>query len=164
MANYNTFSRTNYFKVKDYDKFINWAENCGVQFEVVENRDNKGTYALLSEDYEGVSIITLHCFDAEDFYYDEDPQESNIERLKKKLGVYKSGEYEYYEEHIPKDLAEHLVDDEVAIFIELGKEKLRCLNGFAIAVNSKGETREVTINSIYEMAKELGNVTNEAVW
>jgi len=157
MANYNTFTRSNYFKVKEYESFKNWVESmCYMNFDIVEHTDDKGTYALLSEDLEGASMISGYYFDEGDYEDCDD-----IEGIKKELNVDKDG---CYEVNVAKGLAEHLVDGEVAILMEIGKEKMRYLSGFAIAVNNKGETREVTINSIYEMAEELGHVTNEAVW
>ncbi len=52
-------------------------------------------------------------------------------------------------------VAPHLKDGEVAIFIEVGAEKLRYLNGYAYAVNNKGEEQVLNLNSIYEMANDL---------
>ena len=58
------------------------------------------------------------------------------------------------------ELSNHLADDEVAILHESGAEKLRYINGFAIAVNNKGERRVISLDDIYVHAKELGkNVT-----
>jgi hypothetical protein len=58
------------------------------------------------------------------------------------------------------ELSKHLADDEVAILHEAGAEKLRYINGFAIAINNKAERRVVSLDDIYTFAKELGkNVT-----
>ena len=54
-------------------------------------------------------------------------------------------------------VSEHLADEEVAIFVEVGSEKLRYLDGFAVAINNKGETRSLSLDSITTLAKELGN-------
>ena len=54
-------------------------------------------------------------------------------------------------------VSEHLADEEVAIFVEVGSEKLRYLGGFAVAINNKGETRSLSLDSITTLAKELGN-------
>lgn len=59
------------------------------------------------------------------------------------------------------ELAKHLVDDHVAVVIEIGHEKMRYLVGYALAINSKGETAEVSVDDIYAKAKLLGsNVTD----
>ena len=58
------------------------------------------------------------------------------------------------------ELSNHLADEEVAILHESGAEKLRYINGFAIAVNNKGQRRVISLDDIYVHAKELGkNVT-----
>lgn len=65
-----------------------------------------------------------------------------------------------YEIDFMVELSQFLADDEVAIAISVGSEKMRFVGGFAEAVNNKGETRFIALNSIYEIAKELGkNVT-----
>ena len=59
-----------------------------------------------------------------------------------------------------QELAQHLADGEVAVYIEAGAEKMRYVNGYAIAVNNKGETENVNLDVIYVLAKRLGsNVT-----
>lgn len=53
-------------------------------------------------------------------------------------------------------VAEHLADDsQVAIFIEVGMEKLRYLGGVAVAVNKAGDTRRVDRDDIVDLAREL---------
>ena len=49
-----------------------------------------------------------------------------------------------------------LADECVAVFIEVGAEKLRYLSGIAVAVNNKGQTRQVLTGDIYELAGQLG--------
>jgi hypothetical protein len=68
------------------------------------------------------------------------------------------------EEDVEFDLATvvsgHLCDGEVAVLIEVGAEKLRYLTGVAVAVNSRNEVRVINLESIYEVAKDLGaNIT-----
>lgn len=67
---------------------------------------------------------------------------------------------EYVDANFQSELAQHLLDGEVAIVIEVGATKLAHLTGFAFAVNSKGEQRQVSLAEIYEEAKDLGeNIT-----
>lgn len=54
------------------------------------------------------------------------------------------------------DLAGHLVDGWVAIVREIGYEKMRYLVGYTVAINSRGESIEVSLDQIYEDAKPLG--------
>lgn len=60
------------------------------------------------------------------------------------------------------ELATHLADNEVAVFLECGAEKLRYIFGCAVAVNNKLERRTINFDSIYEMAKDLGSNITEA--
>jgi hypothetical protein len=53
------------------------------------------------------------------------------------------------------ELAGHLADHEVMIIVGNGYEKMRYLTGFAVAINNKGERRQVTVEDIYELAKQL---------
>lgn len=64
-----------------------------------------------------------------------------------------------------KEVAEHLTDDSIAVFIEAGAEKLRYIVGYAVAVNSKGEEEFVSLNDIYEAAeKRFGIKPTEATY
>lgn len=53
-------------------------------------------------------------------------------------------------------IATHLDPGEVLVVIEVGHEKMRYLNGWASAINAAGERVEITLDSIYEMARPLG--------
>ena len=61
-----------------------------------------------------------------------------------------------------EELGLYLADEEVAVLQECGSENLRYVNGYAIAVNNKGERREISINKIYDLAKELGSKITRA--
>lgn len=61
---------------------------------------------------------------------------------------------EYVDIDFNQELAQHLQDGEVAIYQEVGAEKLRYLVGYSVAVNSKGEVATVNINDIYRIAQE----------
>jgi hypothetical protein len=68
------------------------------------------------------------------------------------------GDYDHLD--FMDELSVYLADDEVAILHESGAEKLRYINGFAIAINNKAERRTISLDDIYTLAKELGkNVT-----
>ena len=75
--------------------------------------------------------------------------------------VYNEETGEDIEIDLPLLVSEHLKDDEVAIFMEAGAEKLRYVCGYAEAINNKGERRSINLNHIYELASELGsNITD----
>ncbi|ROR76056.1 hypothetical protein SAMN06295974_3796 [Plantibacter flavus] len=52
-------------------------------------------------------------------------------------------------------IASHLEAGQVAIFLEVGHEKMRFLSGSAVAVNASGETRSIELEDIYGLASEL---------
>jgi len=54
-----------------------------------------------------------------------------------------------------QEVAKHLADGEVAIFMEAGAEKLRYITGFALAINNKGEMETISLQNIYDLAKNL---------
>jgi len=53
-----------------------------------------------------------------------------------------------------KALSTHLVEDEVAILMEVGSEKLRYVYGQAQAVDHKGHTLEINLNDIYKLVEQ----------
>lgn len=55
---------------------------------------------------------------------------------------------------IPGIVSRHLTEDSIAVFLEVGAEKLRYLTGSATAINHKGMTVNVSINDIYSLADE----------
>lgn len=58
------------------------------------------------------------------------------------------------------ELAALLLPGDVAVMQEIGFEKLRYLVGYARAINHLGEEVSLSINDIYERAKDLGpNIT-----
>lgn len=61
-------------------------------------------------------------------------------------------------------VSEHLAPGEVAILMESGAEKRRYVTGYAIAVNDRNERRTVSIDSIYELAAELGSSVTRAAY
>src|SRR5437870_3479628 len=54
------------------------------------------------------------------------------------------------------ELANHLQPDHVAIVMEVGTEGSRYLTGYAYAINSRGDMREISLYKIHDLAKELG--------
>ncbi|MHB8409563.1 MAG: hypothetical protein ACYDHY_15975 [Acidiferrobacterales bacterium] len=56
---------------------------------------------------------------------------------------------------LPAFVSQHLAKDEVAIFMEVGAEKLRYLVGYAVAINDKGKRKTVSLGDIYKQAEKL---------
>lgn len=123
MANYYGNSRSNYFKVKDKEKFKNFLDSM-YDMEYIEDSEGRVGFLVSGE---GGSI----------------PCE-----------IWDENADEYVELDFDRLLAQHLQDGEVAIYQEVGAEKLRYLVGYSIAVNSKGERVAVSINDIYRLAQE----------
>lgn len=116
MANYEEQARSNYFKVKNVDKFKEFLEEHYLHF--IE--DKKGLVGFLAHD--GIPS-----------WNQETDEEMDFMNL----------------------LSKHLADNEVAIIVGNGYEKMRYLSGFAVAVNKKGKTASVNISDIYNKAKRL---------
>jgi hypothetical protein len=133
MANYYGQARTNYFQVKDLNAWR--QELTGYPVELIEQKLDDGTikvgFMVANEDGGGL-VWQL---------YDEEGNEIEIDWT--------------------DILARHLADNEVAIIMETGAEKYRYMSGWALAVNNKKETREISLaKDIYTLAQELGeNVT-----
>jgi len=135
MATYTSTARTNYFRVKDDDAFNKWIK----QFTGLEKivHETQGTVGILFED--GVPNVR---WETELIQGEEIESEVEIDFMEE-LGLY-------------------LADEEVAVLQEVGNENHRYVSGYAIAVNNKGERREISINRIYNLAKELGSKITHA--
>lgn len=137
MANYYGIGRTNYFKVKDVDAFIEELSVLSIEFI---HREINGGERL-------IGFIDAHPdgggFDFS--YYDEE-------------------EGDYIEVNLNEVFAKHLVDGWVAILMEAGSEKHRYVNGWAEAFNSKGESKHLSLNLIYDLASDMGEHITEALY
>lgn len=71
---------------------------------------------------------------------------------------------DYEDIDLPLLVSQHLADEEVAVFMECGAEKLRYLIGYSEAINAKGERRQVSLDDIYSLARELGSNVTEATY
>lgn len=139
MANYMGSARTNEFHVKDVDAFIEAATQMGVGVWVDDLAT--GRVSAYSMDPDEAGWPTHYC---------PEPSEDDTE-----------DDTEDYLEPTEVDLAAlvapHLTENSVAIFFEVGAEKLRYLVGTALAVNAAGETRFLSLDDMFETAKELGS-------
>jgi len=125
MANYYANCRSNYFKVKDNDAFEVAMDEIP-GIDVIKTA-GENSYCILGDDPDGAGWPS--------WFDDDNGDEHEID--------------------LPHMVADHLADEEVAIFMESGAEKLRYITGYAVAINNKHETRVVTLNNIYDLAKEL---------
>lgn len=144
MANYYGIGRTNYFAVKDAELFKDEMANYPVEVVTREGEDGTTLYGLLDANADGGGW-----------------EWSYVAELEGEDG-------EVIETDLEIDWAEvfarHLVDGWVAILMETGAEKYRYVSGYALAVNSKGESHEINLSrDIWKLAETLGeNVTEVA--
>ena len=138
MANYYATARSNYFAVRDEKAFSEWTALLGLTIlepsQPNQTADGVRRYAITPGDTgDGDGWPTSR--------YDEDTDE--LEDI-----------------DVSDQLSTHLADDEVAILMESGSEKLRYITAIATAVNNKGDTVRLSLESIYEAAQVLGpNIT-----
>ncbi len=132
MANWYGTARSNYFRVKDKQKFTEWATSID-GLELIE--DEEGRVGLgCNHDYSG---------GWPDLVYNQDTDD-------------------YEEIDVVKSVAAHLQEGSVAVFMEVGAEKMRYVTGWAVAVNHKGDTARVSLDDIYKQAAELGDEVTKA--
>jgi hypothetical protein len=134
MSNYCATARSSYFKVKDVEAFKNWCWSLDIEPIDGDPADNKtGLVAMISGTPNGDGWPSSRVNDKD--------EAADID--------------------LTAELAAHLEDGWVAVLMEAGSEKCRYIIGFALAVNSKGETRRVSLQDIYDLAKQIGeNVTD----
>jgi hypothetical protein len=139
MANYYATARSNYFAVKDEMTFRQWAESIGLMvFEP--------THANVTSD--GIRRFAIAPGDGDECgwfctRYNEETDEHD-------------------EVDVPRELAAHLRDGEVAVLMEVGSEKLRYLRGYASAINSAGKSVHISLEGIYKIATKLGTKITRA--
>ncbi|MFZ2657676.1 MAG: hypothetical protein WAX69_22270 [Victivallales bacterium] len=130
MSSYYGYARSNYFRVRNVGKFKAAVKNCDVRVEPGRDKD-KGKVALLSTGESGWSSS----------YWDDRKQDD-------------------IEFEITDIVAAHLKPGEVAIFVSVGWENMQYLAGYAVAVNSKKERVQVSLDDIYRHPRVLALGSN----
>jgi hypothetical protein len=138
MANYYATARSNYIAVKDESVFREWAARIGLSILEPTHHDKVA---------DGIRRFGIAPGNGDDsggwptsIYHEDTDECEDID--------------------VSEQLSAHLADDEVAVLMEVGNEKLRYVSGTATAVNSKGEIAHLDLDSIYELALVLGpNIT-----
>ena len=139
MANYCCVYRTNYFKVKDNEKFKEFMTHVYAEdLEVFHKKDENGNELYGFGGYGGISGY----FNNENEYEDSDEAWDNA--------------YDNFIDGLAKQVAE---DDAILLF-EVGNEKLRYVVGSVVVITSKAyEYRDIT-NVGVEIAKQMLNNPN----
>ena len=136
MANYNCTFRTNYFKVKDNEKFEEFMTHVYAEdLEVFHKTDKNGNELYGFGGYGGISGY----FNDENEYENDDEAWDNA--------------YDNFIDGLTKQVA----DDDAILLFEAGNEKLRYVVGSVVVITSNGckyeEIRYVGI----EVAKQMLN-------
>lgn len=130
MANYYTSARTNYFTVTNEDAFRKWACQFPSAYVIHRKHEDVSQFGFLFDEDDGVPS----------HFFDQNDEEQEVDFM--------------------AELAAFLPDGVVAILISVGAEKLRYVNGYAMAINNKLESREIGLDRIYALAAELGQYTH----
>lgn len=137
MANYDRFARSNGFRIKSLDAFVEELNRFGIAVEL----DGR----TIGENTQGqVGIVTG----------DKHPDGSQSVTLLGEEG-WPGIEGDGLVIGIEGVVHQHLVEDQVAVFIEIGMEKLAYLGGTGLAINAHGETRTIHLDDIMDLAQEL---------
>jgi len=162
MANWYGNARSNYFKVKDPEKFKDFISKWGTEvidkeFDVNIEKCQKCISGKPNKDCEQyVKRLVDKCEpikEKQKLYGFLGNQDSGS--LPNYCEDEKTGK-EYDFDDFTDELATHLEDDWVAVMQEVGAEKLRYITGYACAVNSKNEKINLDIDEIYQRAEKLG--------
>ena len=128
MADWYGTARSNYFKVRDNEAFKVFMQDLSSM--ITEYNDADNTWWIRADDY-GNGGFDWTVYD-ENFEPDDSVNAMD-------------------------ELASHLQEGEVAIFLEAGAEKLRYITGNALAIAWTGEITEIDLTDIYELvAKKYG--------
>jgi hypothetical protein len=140
MANYYATARSNYFAVRDEQAFREWAKILGLEILEPVHRDK------VADGIRRYGITPRNGDDSGGWptsHYNEETDECE-------------------DIDVTGQLSAHLADDEVAILMEVGNEKLRYVCGYAVAVNHQGKTVHINLASIYRKALKLGSKITRA--
>jgi hypothetical protein len=133
--NYSATARSNYFRVKDEAAFRAWAKRSGLEVhedteaEKFERSTPDGSKQFMIAPADGGA---WPCFGVDE----QSDQQWDID--------------------LPKELAAHLHEEDVAVLMEAGAEGLRYVNGTAWAVNALGKVKYVGLHTIYRRAAGMG--------
>jgi hypothetical protein len=132
MADWYGSARSNYFRVKDVPKFVEFCKRWGIE-PIYQKDGGKNPVGFLCDKYGDGSLPA-------GFTDTIDGKEVDLT-----FGDFLD------------ELSQHLAYGSVAVMMECGAEKLRYITGQAVAINSRGETRVISLNDIYKKARKLGS-------
>ena len=124
--------RSNYFAIKNETAFRQWAEEKDI--------------GVLQKLKEGTEYFAI--------YVREKPQQPRLFDYCDWPLSNEDAEDDFASATLYDELAPHLADGEVAVLIECAEFH----NGFAQAINNRGETIHIGFEDIVHLARHLGNV------
>lgn len=131
MANFDQCARTNYFHVKDREKYLDLVENHIIgENEILD----------FSRITENGWIYGFGCYGSIDGYVDSKSDEDAEADFDKMI----------------KEIQKLLPDDECFVLVNSGHEKLRCVSGGAVFATNKEVRCHSLFSWIEQQAKELG--------
>ncbi len=136
MANYECKWRSNYFRVRDNDKFTEWCSHFDVEHQF---NPESGLHMLMQDRYGGDGFPSFIRPD------DPDSEDEDIDFI--------------------DELSTRIAEDEVCILMEAGWEKMRYISGFSIAIKGGDEPEiiQIGLRDIYERVEtEWGLKATEA--
>ena len=132
--NYIGSTRSNYFAVKNPEAFKVFLQQFG-DLELIEGTaEKKGLFGFLVGGDSGSLPNSKSAPDPEG----------------------EEGDVEDVDVDFIAELAPHLADGQVGVVIEIGYEGMRFLGGYATAFNNQSQLKQLNLDDIYEVAKELG--------
>jgi hypothetical protein len=144
VSNYIAQARTNYFTVKDIEALKTALRSYGIEPHPWSAAQTGAEFILDTEKEGSVALFSYGNWPS----LEEDP-------VADRLGV--DADQEVPQDHI--DLADlvaaHMTEGQIAIFMDVGFEKMRYLGATAVAVNTAGDRRVVDLQDIYGLAQEL---------
>ncbi|MCY1718571.1 hypothetical protein OVA26_16665 [Microbacterium sp. SL62] len=156
MSNFIASARTNRFRVRDIDALKADLATYGVEAATFDDVNRGAEFVLVDESEQYLAgSVSLYSFGAWPSF-DEDG-------IAMRLDLDDETPVPDKFESLHALVASHLVDGEVAIFIEVGAEKMRYLGGVALAVNAAGETRRVDLDDIHGLAQQL-TAADQSIW
>jgi len=136
MANYTATAVSNYFAVKDADAFTATCERLGLEYSST-TKDDRTLYR--------VSGPNDDCGAFPRWLPSDDPDEDDITV------------------DFVREIAAHLADGWVAVFMEAGAEGSRSVTGVAWACNNTGSVVTIDLDDIYGHALMLGDHCTKAL-
>ena len=134
MANYYSTIKTNYFRVKDEEGFINFMNHV----HCIDDEIN-----LFAEEKDGVKLFAFGSYGTIAGYFETEDELLDCDDFD-----------ESYDNFI-KGLQKHIADDDFIMIVEVGHEKLRCITGIVSIITTDSYEYE-TIESVgLKMAQDI---------